>query len=337
MQKRYFVGIDVSKLTLDVCVVLNAKVLKQQTLSNQPKTIEGFVKQICRSNKITPKDILICMEHTGIYNSHLLEYASRMSIAVCLEHPMQIKNSMGLQRTKSDKVDAQRIALYAYKHRETLRLWQPAREVVMRLKDLMGLRRRLLNALNQLKVPAKEMKGFKNKNSVKHLTAFCQHSIKTLQKELTGINKAIKALIKEDAYLNKLFSQVTSIDGVGIITAVEVIITTNEFKNINSAKKFACYAGIAPFEQTSGTSLRVRNRVSHFANKNVKQLLHMAALSAIVMPGELRNYYLRKTKAGKNKMSVINAVRNKLVHRIFACVNQDRLYQKKLRKSLVNP
>ena len=63
------------------------------------------------------------------------------------------------------------------------------------------------------------------------------------------------------------------------------------------------------------------------ANKNIKTLLHMGALAAIKKPGDIQDYYLRKVAEGKNKMSVLNAVRNKLVLRIFACVNQNRAYE----------
>ena len=64
------------------------------------------------------------------------------------------------------------------------------------------------------------------------------------------------------------------------------------------------------------------------ANKNIKTLLHMAALSSVRMQGDIQDYYKRKVSEGKNKMSVLNAIRNKLVLRIFACVNQNREYEK---------
>lgn len=113
------------------------------------------------------------------------------------------------------------------------------------------------------------------------------------------------------------------------------MITTNEFKNIHKAQQYACYAGIAPFEHSSGTSIRGRTRVSHKANKSVKTLLHLAALTAIRYNTDKKNYYNRKIEQGKNKMLVINAVRNKLVHRVFACVTQNRPYEKNNNNMLV--
>ena len=92
-----------------------------------------------------------------------------------------------------------------------------------------------------------------------------------------------------------------------------------------------------PFEHSSGTSVRGKARVSHMANKKVKTTLHMAALSAIKMEGDIRDYYLRKVEEGKHKMSVINAVRNKIVKRVFACVRENRMFEKKYNYCLVNP
>ena len=124
-----------------------------------------------------------------------------------------------------------------------------------------------------------------------------------------------------------MYQLITSVNGIGFVTASYILVTTNEFINISDPKKYACYSGVVPFEHTSGTSIRGKNRVSQMANKKIKTLLHMAALTAIKMKGEIQDYYLRKVKEGKNKMSILNAIRNKLVLRIFACITQNRVYE----------
>ena len=139
------------------------------------------------------------------------------------------------------------------------------------------------------------------------------------------VNKQIDKTIQEDTYLSQLFEIITSVQSVGVQTAAQIIIKTNEFKNINDPKKFACYSGVAPFSKESRL-FKGKAKVSHMANKKMKTLLHMCALVAIGYNTDLKAYYQRKTEEGKNKMSVINAVRNKLVHRIFTCVNENRKY-----------
>ncbi|GAB2546457.1 hypothetical protein GCM10027085_42240 [Spirosoma aerophilum] len=113
---------------------------------------------------------------------------------------------------------------------------------------------------------------------------------------------------------------------MGVTVATEVIITTNEFKDITDPKKFACYAGVVPFEQSSGRK-RGKPQVSRIANKKVKALLHLAALSASLHSDEFKTYFNRKVAEGKNKMLVLNNIRNKIVLRIFACVRRGQKYE----------
>lgn len=117
-------------------------------------------------------------------------------------------------------------------------------------------------------------------------------------------------------------------DGIGAVVAMEILIVTNEFKSFSSPKKFACYCGVAPFEYSSGTSLKAKARVSRAVNRRMRTLLFMASISVTRMKGELKNFYDKKVSEGRPKMSVLNAVRNKLIHRIFACVRDGKMYTK---------
>ncbi len=146
-------------------------------------------------------------------------------------------------------------------------------------------------------------------------------------KSIQKVEKEIMELIKTDERILKIYKIATSVDGIGMITEVNLITTTNEFLSITEAKKYACYSGVAPFEHSSGSSVRGKTKVSHMANKKTKTLLHLAALSAIQVKGEIKEYYKRKVEQGKNKMSVLNAVRNKIIQRVFACVKQDRFFE----------
>src|SRR5690606_34602464 len=128
---------------------------------------------------------------------------------------------------------------------------------------------------------------------------------------IAEVERRIKELIAQDDRLNKLYGQVTSVKGVGMIVAINTLVVTNEFNAITDPKKMACHCGVAPFKKESGKSVKGRAKVSHQANKPMKTLLNLAARSAVSSKGELREYYLRKVAEGKNKMLVLNAVRNK--------------------------
>ena len=126
----------------------------------------------------------------------------------------------------------------------------------------------------------------------------------------------------------------TLLDGVGDITAAYLIVVTNNFKLAKSGKAHACYAGLAPFEYQSGSSVRGRSRVSYFANKSLKSLIHMGAISSLFHSEEMKAYYERKVNEGKHKMVVINAIRNKIIRRIYACVTKGKKYEKNYMRSL---
>jgi transposase len=334
MEFTHFIGIDVSKLTLDVTLVRDGNVIWYlQTTNDRTGVLQIFTQLKAGVASST----LFCMEHTGIYNEPLLAVLSEKNIAIWLESSLHIKRSSGLQRGKNDKIDSARIAQYAYLHRQYVRLWQAPRDVVKRLRDLVGLRSRLIGAAKQLRAPLKENTMFRDKASAKVVSSHCKTSLQALQSDLKKTNAAIQSLIKSDYELNRLFNIVTSVDGIGPITAATLIITTDEFKRFDNPKQYASYAGVVPFEHRSGSSIRGRTRVSHLANKDVKVLLHLAAISARKMKGELRDYYERKIKEGKNGMCVVNAIRNKLIQRIFACVKRNQPYQKIFTQPLLNP
>jgi len=106
-----------------------------------------------------------------------------------------------------------------------------------------------------------------DKDGGRTIESIFKNTLKYLSQDIESVEKNILEIIKADPTLRRLFQISTSVSGIGTVTAVEIIIVTNEFKNIRTAKKFACYAGIVPFEHNSGTSLRSRPRVSHKANK----------------------------------------------------------------------
>lgn len=325
MEKTYFIGIDVSKNELDFAVVESNKVLFHLEVSNTKNGITDFIKRLRKQTIFNFENSLFCMGFTGIYNNILLNYLSNENASIWVENARQIKDSMGTSRGKTDKLDAIQIAQYAYKNRENPRFWTPKRDIIQELDRLTAIRLRLVNAVKMLETPLSDSKEFIGKKAYRATVNICQDSIDALKKDIKSIEQQIKELIENDPELKHLFELITSLKGISEVTASEIIITTNELKNINDPKKFGCYAGCVPFEKSSGKK-KGKPRVSSFANKKIKSLLHMAALSAIQHCKELKEYYLRKVAEGKNKMLVLNNVRNKLILRIFACVNKNKKY-----------
>lgn len=328
MEKQYFIGIDVSKKTLDFALLIAGQVVFHLQVENSVAGIKQALKALKDQFKLKLPQALFCLEHTGLYHNILLAYLSQQQASVWLESALHMKAGSGLQRGKTDKVDAARIALYAYTNRQQMKAYQPPRQQVQQLKALTALRNRLLEAKTRLQVPLREQEPFLDKTLGKQLSQLSQASLLALDKDIARIEQQIQQLIEQDENLKHYFDLLVSVQGIGTITATQVLIATNEFKDFTQAKAFACHAGVAPFPHQSGSSVRGKTKVSPKADKKLKRLLHLAALTAIRVKGELQDYYLRKVKEGKHKMSVLNAVRNKLVLRMFAVVHKNKKYEK---------
>lgn len=325
-----FIGIDISKQTIDVSVI--AKQKKDCILHNQFKKTSGGLKALNKwlhsVDVYLTEDTVCCMEHTGLYNRSLLSFLQQHTCIIWVEMAQHIQRSLGLQRGKSDRVDARRIALFAYKNRDEARAWQPLDANIQQLKDLVAQRERLLQAKVKLNVPIKELEKEGCGSEAKVLSRLQKQAIGGLEQSLLKVEEAIKKLIAGNAELQRKVKCMTSVTGIGEVIAWHFLVHTNGFKRLNTGKQLACYCGVVPFKHESGTSIKGRNRVSHMANKKMKCLLHMGAMAAITYDDGIRLYYKRKVAEGKNKMSILNAVRNKLVLRIAAVIRDNKEYVK---------
>lgn len=328
METLLFMGCDISQDSFHYCLRSSTEILVQGQIANSLKPIRSWLKELRKTHQLDLSTILFCLEHTGVYSAILLRELSEQSLRICLESAMNIKLSLGLTRGKNDKVDAQRIAEYALRNADRLPLWKPKRRVIERLQLLIRMRDRLIKARTELSRFNQDSKRFLPPEDTKMILAGTKLALDAITKDIKKADDSIESIIRSDENLFRLNRLITSIRGVGLITSSAIIVRTNEFKDFTEAKKFACTAGVAPFEHTSGKSVRGRTRVSHFAHKDLKTLLHMCAVGCISRKGELRDYYDRKIAQGKNKMSVLNAIRNKIVHRAFAVVRDNVMYQK---------
>lgn len=324
----YFIGVDVSKLSLDFSIFKRNEFVGHYKVDNSPAAIVEFVKNIKSNIVLSAAKTVFGLEQIGIYSNHLLQYLIKIKANTVLEDPNHLKKTIGTVRGKNDKIDSQRIANYMITHRDKLKLWKPKRAILDDLARLCSLRARMISVYRGLSTPLKEERSFSNKTSSNNSAALCANTISTIKDDIVKLELHIQQLWKADETLNHLMTLIMSVPGVGPITGIHILIHTNEFKAINDPRKFACYCGVAPFEYTSGSSIKKLTRVSKISNRKIKALLHSCALSARRFSPEIKAYYERKTvNEGKHQMCVMNAIRFKIIARIFACVNKNRPYQ----------
>ncbi len=327
----WILGIDVSKQSIDACLIRNSD--GQVFESKFHNNLSGFrhLKRWCKQMECEcDSTTLCCMEHTGLYTRLLVHYLVSREVRVWLESSLQIKRSQGLVRGKSDKIDAQRIARYAHVYQNKAQVMQVSVLTLEKLKDLQANRKRLLKALQSLRTSVQELKQF-DPSTGKAVEQVNKEAIRGLEKSLDKVDEQILVQISEDQELKAKYDLMLTVKGVGKVLAAMLLVYTHGFQRLTDSRKLACYSGVAPFVYESGTSIRGKTGVSKFANHDLKQVLHMAAISSVQHNSELHQYYQRKVQEGKNKMSVINAVRNKLLHRIVAVIKRGTPYRLELK------
>lgn len=322
MQNQTIVGIDVSNATLDICV--SSKSQKSLIIKNEIAAIRKFFslyKKEC---------LLIGMENTGRYNWALYEVLKDMNHQVYVVSPLHLKKSMGLVRGKSDKVDAIRIAAFISKNYTDIPQWKPSAPAVQKLKILLTERNSRIKCRSQLLKQQHDYTKMKHLGMDKYLRRLNEQQLLLIGKQLMLLEAEIELLIKADEKMCRQAELIRSVPGVGKVLCWMMLAKTESFTTITEPRKMACYSGVVPFSNQSGTSIRGKERVSSYADKAIKAVLHLAAMSAIRLKNDLREYYLRKVAEGKNKMSALNAVRNKIIHRIFAVIKNQTPYQNHL-------
>ncbi|TDM00461.1 MAG: IS110 family transposase [Flavobacteriaceae bacterium] len=324
-----FLGIDVSKEYFDAVIIIDND--KSNTVHNQFMNNNKGIKELIKWMKSLKSDslnTLVCLEHTGMYGKIIVQHLLSKEFKLWVEMSLKIIRSIGVQRGKNDKIDAERIALYAMKNQAEADIYQAPRKVISQIKKMISLREHLITTKAMLLRNSNELKTFEPELAKLH-EKHSKATVKGIETDLKSIEKELDTLIKSDESLANLFEKATSVTGVGKVTALFLICFTNEFKMYDTPRQLACYCGVVPFEYTSGKSVRAKPRVHYMANKKLKKQLHMCAMSSITADGELKEYYQRKVAEGKNKMLVINNIRNKLIHRICACIRNNKVYEKR--------
>jgi len=316
------IGIDVSKLTLDV-YVRTTKVHKQ--FSNDLKGFKQIVKWSSKQ-KINLEETLFCFEHTGWYCLMLSYFLFENEHHYCCINAIEIKRSMGLKRGKSDKADAWEIANYAWLRRDELTPSTPPAKKLIELQRMMSLREQLVKQQTASKNLFKGMGEIVEDELNDISMTLLKENISQLEKQISATEKAMNDLINEDETMIINYKLSKTVKGVGMVLAVQMLLHTHNYTRFESSRQFSAYCGLVPYPYQSGTSINGRNKIHPISDQKMKSLLSMSAISAIQHDKELKLYYQKRVEEGKPKMVVLNIIRNKIVSRVFATVNRGTPY-----------
>jgi transposase len=328
MEKKVIIGIDVSKSWLDAHVLLMGS--QEGYALRIHNTVAGFtklIKFVSGQTEVNREGWLFCMEHTGVYSYGLNSFLQERSIAQTMVNALAIKRSMGIIRGKNDKADARVIAQYAMRFQDSLAEFHLPTESLQMLKIQLSQRERMVDMKRQVDLAMESMEALPQ-GFTKAARSQNQKLVRQLQANIAQMDLIIRNTIKSDTGLKEQSARIESVPGIGPQTSAHILVTTQGMKLFSDSRKYACYCGVAPFEYSSGSRYRGKTKVHYLANHKMKSLLHMAALNASVYDPEIRLYYERKKAEGKNPMSILNAIRFKLIDRVFAVVKRNELYDK---------
>src|SRR5690242_2302951 len=288
MKKKFIIGADVSKLTLDIHCYGQ---LECMTISND---IKGYKKLLQWIKKQISKDfssIIVVMEYTGIYTYSFEKFLYENKIDYVKRPALDIKRSAGIKRGKTDKADAMMISRYGWQRREELKPMKPVSEPQQQLQQLMAYRDKLVADKASYQSRLKELKGQMAEKLNPKIIESKEYIMEVIAEEIKQIEADIEEAIGKEEDIQTNYNLITSVRGIGFVNAVHIMIVTENFTRFTDPRKFACYCGVAPFEFKSGTSIKGKTKTSHLANKKIKSLLTMAARNAINHDPELKAKY----------------------------------------------
>jgi transposase len=323
MKKKFIIGADISKLTIDVHCHGQKEVL---TINNDPKgykqLLRWFKKQITRDTGT----IIVVMEYTGVYTYGFEKFLHAQEIDYVKRPALDIKRSAGIKRGKTDKADAIMISKYGWQRIEELKPMKPVSDTQQQLQQLMAYRDKLVADKASYQSRLKELKGQMQQDLNEKIVESTEYIMQVLEEEVKQTEVAIKEVMGNEQDIQTNYNLLISVRGIGFVNAVHMLIATENFTRFTDARKFACYCGVAPFEFKSGISIRGKTRTSHLANKKIKSLLTMAAKNAINHDPDLKAKYQEKLKEGKHKKVALNVIRFKIIERVFAVIKRQSPY-----------
>lgn len=334
MEKELYFGVDVSKKTLDVAyydgVTLDWKNGHIQVTNDESgfKKIGSWIKKL----GIEKPQCVFCMEYTGLYNQNFRQWLEREGIVYGMVNGRKMhhfepdldEGERALDRIKTDETDSFRIAIYCEQNVRKIKR-NPSKlpsETYFKLKRLMAERTQYVRQaalykqqLNDISVYDTELSHMRKKSE-----------LDSLKRGIKDTDKEINKIMDEDPQIKKNYDLICTVMGVGRVIALETIVLTENFTAFTDPRKYACYIGIAPFPRQSGTSVHSAPHLTKKGFSQAKADLSIACLTTITHDAGLGAYYKRKKEEGKHTGVVLNAIKFKIVLRMFAVVKRQTPY-----------
>jgi transposase len=327
---RQVAGIDVAQKELVVTLGRAYDDLASELYSHKafPNTAQGFTALVLWTSKQVGEEIPVrfVMEATGVYHESLAYFLTGKGYEASIVLPNKISNySRTLEvKTVTDRTASEAIARFGLERK--LDNWTPPAPTYKRLRQLTRERDQLVEERTMIKnqLHAEQAEAQPNKGSVERM----KKRIIFLNKQEQEIKAEIVVLLKQDANVQAAVDLISSIPGIGQLTAATVLGETNGFDLIRNKRQLTSYAGLDVREKQSGTSVRGKPRISKRGNKYLRKAMHMPALSAIRHDERFKAVFARLVSKHGIKMKAAVAVQRKLLEMMYTIYRTNTPYDK---------
>lgn len=315
---KVWVGIDVSKLTLDVHWVEDGNAIYFKV----PNSAIGFESLLSK----LPQCPHLVMEATGTYYLRLANFFFIHKIPVSVVNPISIKRyaQMKLVKTKTDKFDSVVIAGFGESQKPLE--WTIPEAQILEMQQLCTLEAQLVV---QKGMVTNEQEAFRqNPFASKTASKAIIKLVECIDSQLKIIAKKLAEITKE--HYSREMEILCSIPGIGVKTAQSLLVVTRGFKTTKNGRGLCSFVGISPRTFQSGTSVRGKGRISKMGNNGLRKKLYMCTLKAIRTNPACKEFYVRLKANGKPSKVALIAVAGKLLRQAVAMINSDKLFDEKL-------
>lgn len=338
MSVVFYLGVDVSKASLAVTLIDQYdKILwSNKNIANTGNGFEKLVEQILKhaSKKSNGQSFTVHlgMEATGIYGEQLAYFFHDRNpeerFVLYVLNPMAVRAyaKASLELNKNDATDARVIASYLSitVTKEQVRPWVAPPEEERRLRALSRRRSELVRLLASEKNRLEKLENMVNPSeevveSVRKLIQYLQNAIAALDTDISDHISRYPTLSENDELLQ-------SISGVGKVTSATLLGEAGDLSQFSTVKQFTSFAGLAPMEFSSGSSVWKRSKISRRGNARIRQCLYMATMVAVRVNPVLRRFYEHLLERGKCKKVALIASMRKMLHLIWGVLKNRRLF-----------
>ena len=314
MSERVSLGVDVSKDSLDVCLLQGQESRYYQVANHD----EGFADLQRWLRKCGVKKVRACLEATGLYGEQLAEFMHKQGHEVAVVNPLRIKaySASQLTRNKTDRVDSKLIADFC--RTQEVGLWSPPPAEWRELRELVRHRSALVRIRQQ------ERNRLCAGLHSDQVMAMLREHLLFIQKQIGELEKKIQEHIAQHPVQKHRASLLCSIPGISHVTAAVLLAEMRDLLAFDDVRELVAYAGLNPRQQRSGSSVFSPSRISKTGNARIRAALYWPAISALRSNPLIKPLCDRIVREGRPKMVAIVAAMRKLLHLAYGVLKHDR-------------